>query len=536
MNYYDILLAKKLAENEGGGGSSVEVEPLSVTENGTYTAEQSKAFSPVTVSVPQGVFPSGTYSITENGIYDITNFASASVNVSGGDSDSDGLIARTLSGNITNSTISKIGDYAFYQYTSMTGCNFTNVSEIGPNAFLECNVQTISFPNATLVGFDAFRNNFSTLSSAYFPKLATIESYAFQGCTNLAYFYAPNLVSIDTNGLARTSITEANYSLLTTVGDEAFWACSLLSSVNMPMISFIADGVFGECTSLRYVNIPNASYIGQYAFASCQSLESVSFPNVTSTSNLAFYDCESLVSAYIPNLEYIPSSIFNNCYALKSAYFSLASYIGRGAFYNCSSLTDVSIPQATSVGSSAFMNCNSLQIINLPNVSILYSNAFAWCSALTTVDLPLCSLIGNSAFELCSSLKNINIPLANRFSAYAFARCPSLETVSFSCPSGYMMLYSYAFQSCTSLRMVSLTNVSVISAHAFGGCSRLESVYILGSIVGTFHASAFYNTPISNSTYLGYFGSIFVPESLVASYKSKAGWSVYSSRITAYVE
>lgn len=38
-------------------GSSVTVEPLSVTDNGTYTADQGKAYSPVTVNVPSGGNP-----------------------------------------------------------------------------------------------------------------------------------------------------------------------------------------------------------------------------------------------------------------------------------------------------------------------------------------------------------------------------------------------------------------------------------------------------------------------------------------------
>ena len=36
----------------GGGGSSVTVEPLTVTQNGTQTAPSGKAYSPVTVNVP----------------------------------------------------------------------------------------------------------------------------------------------------------------------------------------------------------------------------------------------------------------------------------------------------------------------------------------------------------------------------------------------------------------------------------------------------------------------------------------------------
>ena len=36
---------------QSGGGGSITVEPLSVTENGTYTAEEGTAYSPVTVNV-----------------------------------------------------------------------------------------------------------------------------------------------------------------------------------------------------------------------------------------------------------------------------------------------------------------------------------------------------------------------------------------------------------------------------------------------------------------------------------------------------
>lgn len=64
----------------GGGGSTTTIEPLTVTENGSYS-ETGKAYSPVNVNVPN---PStGTLNITENGTYDVTEKASAVVNVSG---------------------------------------------------------------------------------------------------------------------------------------------------------------------------------------------------------------------------------------------------------------------------------------------------------------------------------------------------------------------------------------------------------------------------------------------------------------------
>lgn len=51
MSYAMGLAAGKKG---GGGGASVAVEPLSVIENGQYTAETGKAYSPVVVNVQSG--------------------------------------------------------------------------------------------------------------------------------------------------------------------------------------------------------------------------------------------------------------------------------------------------------------------------------------------------------------------------------------------------------------------------------------------------------------------------------------------------
>lgn len=69
-----------VAERIGGGG--VTVNPLSVTENGEYTAPDGEAYSPVTVNVPQ---PSGTkqISISTNGTttHDVEDYVSAQITV-----------------------------------------------------------------------------------------------------------------------------------------------------------------------------------------------------------------------------------------------------------------------------------------------------------------------------------------------------------------------------------------------------------------------------------------------------------------------
>ncbi|MGA4517409.1 hypothetical protein ACPA0F_09080 [Solibacillus silvestris] len=65
-------LAEKMATPD------IEVEALSVTENGTYTADEGKAYSPVEVNVA-GIVPSGTKEITDTSLTDVTEFANAQI-------------------------------------------------------------------------------------------------------------------------------------------------------------------------------------------------------------------------------------------------------------------------------------------------------------------------------------------------------------------------------------------------------------------------------------------------------------------------
>ena len=55
------------AMNKNGGGSNITVEPLSVTENGTYTAEEGTAYSPVTVNVPNSYTSADEGKAVQNG-------------------------------------------------------------------------------------------------------------------------------------------------------------------------------------------------------------------------------------------------------------------------------------------------------------------------------------------------------------------------------------------------------------------------------------------------------------------------------------
>lgn len=139
----------------GGGGGGVTVSPLTVTENGTYTAPEGSAYSPVSVNVQSG----------------------------GGESAWDAL----LSGANTEiySEVSSVRDYAFYMASSLTGVNFPSVNRIGQYAFTSCtNLANVSIPKATFIGQQAF-NGCSSMEIIDLPSATSIRSGAFISCSKL---------------------------------------------------------------------------------------------------------------------------------------------------------------------------------------------------------------------------------------------------------------------------------------------------------------------------------------------------------------
>lgn len=71
---------------ETGGVTPTGTKQVSITQNGTTTEDVTNyASAEITVNVPSsGITPSGTIQITENGTVDVTQYASANVNVGGG--------------------------------------------------------------------------------------------------------------------------------------------------------------------------------------------------------------------------------------------------------------------------------------------------------------------------------------------------------------------------------------------------------------------------------------------------------------------
>lgn len=244
------------------------------------------------------------------------------------------------------------------------------------------------------------------------------------------------------------------------------------------------DGIIMRTISGAYEN-SRVTSIGENAFRACTRLLSVSFPNCEVIGGYGFFACFSLAAISFPKCSRIGSYAFQGCASLSSAYF----------------------PSCTVLSSSAFYSLARLKTASFPELLTIQSGAFASCPSLSTISFPKCTTIANGAFSACSSLTEAYFPSCSIISNFAFANCLSLSTAS--------------FPSCTT-----------IGNSTFRSCRMLISLHLMGSSVATLGTSVFTSTPIGGySATAGQYGSVFVPQSLLASYQAATNWASIASRI-----
>ena len=308
---------------------------------------------------------------------------------------------------------------------------------------------------------------------------ATYSDNSTANVTSLCTFSPANGATLQTAGTQAIVVSYAE--------DHITKTTSLNVSVAEYVPHTIPDNAYYKNSTITSFYDASAVAIGQTAFFSCPNLSVVSFPACLSIGEYAF--------------EY--------CFALESASFPVCTTMDYGAFRACTSkLSEVIFPQLSVIPSEAFAYCYSLVSASFPNATIIKGTAFESCSRLEQVYFPELLEIWHEAFD-GTAISQISLPKLISAGGGAFA---------------YM---SY-------LQEISLPNLEFIETSAFKGCSVLSKVYLMNSsVVGCSNIGSDYfaYTPIVESSYLGYYGSIYVPQSLLTAYKSAIGWSAYSDRI-----
>ena len=197
-----------------------------------------------------------------------------------------------------------------------------------------------------------------------------------------------------------------------------------------------------------------------------------------------------------------------------------ASYVGSYAFMKAS-LQTVSLPNCEKVYRDGFQSCYSLTTVYLPSCSALSAEVFYSCSNLISVDIQGCKIIESYAFAGCIELSSINMSSCESIGFGVFSNCRALSSITLPV---CILLSDNAFNYCTGLTYVDLPVCRMLKAYAFSACGNNLSMVILRStsmcsLNGT---TIFYGT---DNAY------VYVPSSLLESYKTYGNWSSMSNRL-----
>ena len=215
--------------------------------------------------------------------------------------------------------------------------------------------------------------------------------------------------------------------------------------------------------------------------------------------------------------------------SISGSFYSETAIVGDYAFYGCNNLTSIHLPCARNISGNAFQNMSNVTTISLPSLANIKTGQFTKLSNLSNLELPMVTSIdlptvgggafpevnNDGAFHGCTSLTYLSLPV--------------IKTLAGAIAGTNFAKVRYSVFRGSSLTTISLPTIDTIGAYAFCDCSTLRILYVRTGMKGSNICTLENTNAFPSSTIT----TIYVPASLVDSYKSATNWSEYANKIMA---
>ena len=286
-------------------------EPITITENGTYTAPDGVGYSPVNVNVPSKEEETKSITITENG--------KTTVLPTSGKVLSKVDIVANIPQSVASGTVKNLLDNTK---------SSSNLFEYYSGANVDSLISYSDTSNVTRM-YHMFSHcqNLTTIPQLDTSKVTNMEGMFYE-CKNLT-----TVPQLDTSKVTHTGQMFYYCQNLTTVPQLDLSSCTYMTSM------------FYVCKALTSVSLLNTMKVEQMAsvFRSCYNLATIKLDTSKAT-NIAqmFYECYKLSTIDFTHMNitnvYASDYFANSCYSLKKLIIRNMDTIptlNSNAFYGC---------------------------------------------------------------------------------------------------------------------------------------------------------------------------------------------------------